>query len=437
MITVLKNSPFCNKKITAAGILLNAGLLCILLFCLKDNVSAADRILAQDHIPVVVIDPGHGGENKGTMEGDVIEKEMNIITGTAMYNELLEYDGVKVYMTRTGDEELSLLERAEYAKSVNADILISLHYNGSEEHVFFGSEAWVCGFTPYNAGCYQLADVMLNELTDEFGIFNRGIKTRYSGGDETDYYGVIREARELEIPALIFEHAHVDNLNDKAFTSSPEAFEKLGKADATAVAKYFGLKRKDGSADYSGFTVKEAYEDEINKYTVRDVTDPGLCFIKINDADVVNSKLFLNVRGMDSDSYLNYYAVSLDGGKTVSDLKIWPGADANEFTCNDKFDIEIDLSGTYNPVIVVRAYNTYDRYTDSNKIEIFHDYTKEYEKVELSSYEFDASRFIDKYYVPEEVSKKDSTIFFIIFIFAFSTMMVGLTLLIYVKRKQN
>ena len=82
---------------------------------------AAGRL--QDVAPgkktVIVIDPGHGGENRGTIEGWEDEKQMTMTTAMAMYEELLLYDDVEVYLTHTEDVDMSLKERAEFAKSVN------------------------------------------------------------------------------------------------------------------------------------------------------------------------------------------------------------------------------------------------------------------------------------------------------------------------------
>ena len=82
-----------------------------------------------DEPVVVVIDPGHGGENLGGEYEEYIEKEMTMIVANAMKEELEKYDGIQVYMTRYGDieEDMSLEERSEYAKSVDADFMFCLH----------------------------------------------------------------------------------------------------------------------------------------------------------------------------------------------------------------------------------------------------------------------------------------------------------------------
>ncbi len=59
------------------------------------------------------------------------EKEMTIVVARAMKEELEQYEGVTVYLTRDGDQELSLDERCEFAERVGADFLFCLHFNMS------------------------------------------------------------------------------------------------------------------------------------------------------------------------------------------------------------------------------------------------------------------------------------------------------------------
>ena len=48
---------------------------------------------------VIVLDPGHGGENEGLTHRGLVEKDMNLVTAEAMRDELLQYDNVEVYIT--------------------------------------------------------------------------------------------------------------------------------------------------------------------------------------------------------------------------------------------------------------------------------------------------------------------------------------------------
>jgi N-acetylmuramoyl-L-alanine amidase len=84
----------------------------------------------------IVLDPGHGGSDSGatqkTANGTLLEKEQNLIVANKLKG-LLEGSGATVCMTRTTDKALSNTQRYEYANSTGADILVSLHMNGSKD----------------------------------------------------------------------------------------------------------------------------------------------------------------------------------------------------------------------------------------------------------------------------------------------------------------
>ena len=66
---------------------------------------------------VIVVDPGHGGNDNGTMGSSggetFYEKDLNLKTATYLWEALSGYSGVKVYMTRYGDTKLSMEEIKE------------------------------------------------------------------------------------------------------------------------------------------------------------------------------------------------------------------------------------------------------------------------------------------------------------------------------------
>lgn len=137
---------------------------------------AAPRAQETGERVVIVIDPGHGGDNEGTLEGPAQEKKMTMVTALAMYEELTKYDNVDVYLTHTDDVTMSLADRAQFAADRNADFLFSIHYNASVDHDLFGSEVWISSVQPYNAYGYQFGWEQMQQMQD-MGLFLRGVKT--------------------------------------------------------------------------------------------------------------------------------------------------------------------------------------------------------------------------------------------------------------------
>ncbi len=341
---------------------------CFACFFGYDAVQAAPRLqeTEEDRI-VIVIDPGHGGENLGTTENGHVEKDMNMTTALAMYEELSLYENVEVYLTHTQDVNMSLKERADFAESVGADFLFSIHYNASENHELFGTEVWVSIHAPYNGYGYQFGYELLRDMERSKGLFVRGIKARRGEKDpDSDYYGIIRYSVEKCIPAVIIEHCHVDEAHDAKYCGDEEALKSFGRADAAAVAKYFGLKSSVLNVDYAGYPLAESSLSACVESTLRDDTAPEACRIELQSADYEEKNLTFLVSAADSDSVLLYYSYSVDGGKSFSVREIWPESDALAGSCAGQFTLTVPvLSGT-RPEVIVRAYNMYDLYADSN-----------------------------------------------------------------------
>ena len=80
----------------------------------------------------VVLDAGHGGTDSGAVNTKygIKEKDQTLDVATRLKT-LLEGDGCTVYMTRTGDKTLSNNDRYTFANTTDANVLVSIHMNGS------------------------------------------------------------------------------------------------------------------------------------------------------------------------------------------------------------------------------------------------------------------------------------------------------------------
>ncbi len=116
---------------------------------------------------VVVLDPGHGGsgtEGSGAIYAPFVEKALNLDVATKVRDELAAA-GVTVHMTRTTDTALSLPQRAAIAKSYDADLLVSIHFNASGPHDKTGCEVWSSLFGNHNLVGRELGSQVLGQLT--------------------------------------------------------------------------------------------------------------------------------------------------------------------------------------------------------------------------------------------------------------------------------
>ncbi len=224
----------------------------------------------------VVIDPGHGGKDSGANANGLHEKDLNLAVAQACKTELETYDNVNVYITRSGDEYLTLDERTSYAQSVGATAFVSIHMNSASSssangcEIYYPNQSYNVAISEQGKGLAN--DILANIVT--LGMGNRGLKIRnatdggkYPDGSICDYYSVIRESKNKGFPGIIVEHGFITGSQDAPRLADANFLHSLGVADATGIAQYFGLSKK-------GFTlnnIKGAFDASYYKKQYADV----------------------------------------------------------------------------------------------------------------------------------------------------------------------
>ena len=239
-------------------------------FISGSEVESEDSAEAHRAVFTFLLDPGHGNGKEidpGAMStwGGVsyVEREINFKIATYLKAELEKYPNVKVYMTREGKyygiEDFD--DMAAYASSINADALISLHNNASDNASAAGCLVCVPNEN-YDKQVYEkakgLATCIVNQLA-RLGLNNRGLlyrltgkpdakdskgkyENRYPDGSPCDYYGIVRQAKLQHIPGIIVEHAFLTNYSDcKNHLTTDAQLKALAQADARGIVEYYGL----------------------------------------------------------------------------------------------------------------------------------------------------------------------------------------------------
>jgi N-acetylmuramoyl-L-alanine amidase len=103
-----------------------------------------DAKAAQGTIKRIVIDPGHGGHDTGTISpGGMREKDLVLDVGRRLKAYIKQrYPEVEVIMTRETDRFVALEERTAIANSHHADLFISIHANASASRAASGVETF-------------------------------------------------------------------------------------------------------------------------------------------------------------------------------------------------------------------------------------------------------------------------------------------------------
>lgn len=119
----------------------------------------------------IVIDPGHGGKDPGTLWKDVYEKDINLAIAKKLVK-ILTDSGYRVFLTRDSDARVVLSERVKLAEEQQADLFVSIHQNALEK------DTVTQGFEIYSssrARSEELAELVRSGLRDSAGAVDKGV----------------------------------------------------------------------------------------------------------------------------------------------------------------------------------------------------------------------------------------------------------------------
>jgi N-acetylmuramoyl-L-alanine amidase len=177
------------------------------------------------HPAVVVIDPGHGGHDRGGMPGqrlpekpytlDVAKRLVRILNGTG---------DVKVVLTRTGDYFVPLAWRTAIANQQvgRRAVFVSIHFNAGLRRSAYGVETYY-----NNWRAYRLAALIHPRVIQALGSIDRGIRHRG--------YFVLRRNR---LPAVLVECGFLTNPAEAARITNYIYRERIARAIAAGIMQY-------------------------------------------------------------------------------------------------------------------------------------------------------------------------------------------------------
>lgn len=161
----------------------------------------------------VIIDPGHGGIDVGTVGIDgSLEKNINLSISLDLYDYLM-VSGINTVLTRDGDYEVykagekrkksDLYNRMDFINSVPDSILISIHQNHFENEAEWGTQVW---FSPNDEISPTLADKILRSVKKNIQPENK----RENKVSDNSYY-ILYKAQK---PSVMVECGFVSNKNE-------------------------------------------------------------------------------------------------------------------------------------------------------------------------------------------------------------------------------
>ena len=220
--------------------------------CFWPNVSLGQGLV---EMYKVIVDPGHGGQDTGSKgSSGLLEKEVTMALAKKLVQALEETGKVRVELTRTDDQAVSLDNRAGMANHNNGDLFISLHLGTTFTpdpigfSIYYWSpttasptatpssntvKSWDQEHEPYWEKSRMLASLMKEELLWSIPWASGGVLAAN-----------IYLLRRTRMPSIMLELGSLKHLEEAAQLQKPEFQEAVAKAVTQGIVKYRSLEDK-------------------------------------------------------------------------------------------------------------------------------------------------------------------------------------------------
>ena len=281
---------------------------------------------------IVMLDPGHGGNDSGAVGGGVREKDVNWKIATKVKEIIDQTPGITGILTRRENECPSLAERGELAKKYGANLLVSFHINSNNTYnILSGAETYVTGnmnSSRFNWASKKLANSVLANLRS-VGVQSYCISPKvkyteenryYSDGSLCDYYGIIRNPMYYGIPSVLIEHCFINNPSDRInFLSNDAKIYQMAIQDARAIIDNKDLFYINKEENTINAELEKLHILQEEKY----LTGEAIVVEWLNGMQTVpNCVPSIKLKATDNTRELNCYVRQVYGNKYYFDIAI-------------------------------------------------------------------------------------------------------------------
>ena len=226
---------------------------------------------ADDSLPLVVIDAGHGGHDPGAISphGGQLEKDVTLSIAKSVRDEMLKSGRVRVALTRDTDKFIVLQDRFQLARKLRADLFISIHVDSAESPEATGGTVYTLSEVASDREAQRLA-ARENKANINNGVNLGGADANVSSilidltqretmNVSADFAKLLfREAapnmrirgnshrfasfivlKAPDTPSVLFETGYLSNEADVTFLASQSGQGKVARALANAIQVHF------------------------------------------------------------------------------------------------------------------------------------------------------------------------------------------------------
>lgn len=220
--------------------------------------------------PLVVIDAGHGGRDYGAVDNDVREKDVVLAIAQGVRDALIAAGGIRVAMTRDGDDLVPLDYRPEMARQLEADLFLSIHADSAGEYgnvsgasiytlsTEASSEA-AARFAARENEADRVNGLQIEGQSEEVSAILVELSQARTQDDAAEFASLITregEARLVfhptarrsanlavllapDVPSVLFESGFITNEEDRARLTTEEGQASFAAVLAQAIRVYF------------------------------------------------------------------------------------------------------------------------------------------------------------------------------------------------------
>ena len=188
----------------------------------------------------ICLDAGHYGKyNPSPVVKGYYEAEMAWKLHLLLKTELESY-GCEVITTRADQaKDMAVYDRGKAAKG--CDLLISLHSNATADGALSPDYPLAC--CQISGATDTLGELLAKKVAEIMGTKQAG-RIAKRRGKNGDWYGVLRGAAAVGVPAILLEHSFHTNPTAAAWLMREDNLRKLAEAEAETIAKHYGLTKK-------------------------------------------------------------------------------------------------------------------------------------------------------------------------------------------------
>jgi N-acetylmuramoyl-L-alanine amidase len=184
------------------------------------SLAAVPSLSAQART-IVMIDPGHGGDQAGVTFEGLLEKNLVLRTASAL-SQALTARGYEVRMTRTADQTIANPDRRAAAEAAGAAIMVSLHFNQNADSTRRGVEIYG-----------NLEDAKVTDLANRLATALRTARRPVVIATRSNTF-----LNSPTVPTVMIEAGFLTNPAERALIESDPYHRELASAIAAGVAAF-------------------------------------------------------------------------------------------------------------------------------------------------------------------------------------------------------